>query len=278
MKRLAITLCIVLVAALAFFGRGRVNDWIIEIRKPAVPAEQPRPTDAAAPSPTPRPLPPGQAPTPSTSRTPAPTPTPTTGAINLAVPFSAQAPRGDWSLPWQEACEEASSILVDLYWRGSDTSVEQMERDIYAAVDWQKRTFGYYEHTTAAQTARMLREHVGYRRVEVIENADIADIAREVRAGRPVIVPLAGRLLGNPYYTSPGPVYHMLVVKGIAENGDVITNDVGTKHGRNLTYSPGVFLNAMHDAPEGGATYPPGVDPAQYILTGARRIVVVYPN
>ena len=88
-------------------------------------------------------------------------------------------------------------------------------------------------------------------------------------AGRPVIVPLAGRLLGNPYYTQPGPVYHMLVVKGIAENGDIITNDVGTRHGRNLTYAPDVFLNAMHDVPSGGDEWPAGVDPG--IRLGATR-------
>ncbi len=272
--KLGIAFAAVFTAVLLFAERGRLQDLAVELRKPAVPAEQPR----ATPSPTPKPAPPDATLLPTARPTSTSTPTPAAGAINLAVPFSSQAPRGDWSLPWQEACEEASSILVDLFWRGQDASVEQMERDIYAAVDWQTRTFGYYEHTTAAETARMLREHFGYRRVEVVDDAGIADIAAAVRAGRPVIVPLAGRLLGNPYYTQPGPVYHMLVVKGIAENGDIITNDVGTRHGRNLTYSPGVFLNAMHDVPEGGSAWPPGVDPAQYILTGARRIIVVYPN
>lgn len=276
MKRRGIILVIFLTAALVFFGRGRVQDWRIERSKPAVPSEQPR--TPLTPSPTPTPTPPGWTPTPTVARTPTTTPSPVTGAINLAVPFFSQAPRGDWSLPWQEACEEASSILVDAYWRDDTLSVEAMETGIRAAVDWQNRTFGYYEHTTAAETAQMLRELYGYRRVDVLDNADISDIAAQVRAGRPVIVPLAGRLLGNPYYTQPGPVYHMLVVKGIAENGDVITNDVGTRHGRNLTYTPDVFYNAMHDVPEGGSTWPAGVDPAQYILTGAKRIIVVYPN
>jgi hypothetical protein len=278
MRKHTVIVIIAVAIALALFERGQLNDWLIELRKPAVPREQPRPTGELTPTPTPRPVPPGATDTPTPSRTPSPTFVPVTGAINLAVPFSSQAPRGDWSLPWQEACEEASSILVDLYWRGLETSVEQMERDIYAAIDWETRTLGYYEHTTAAETARMLREHFGYRRVDVIGDATIADIVREVRAGRPVIVPLAGRLLGNPYYTQPGPIYHMLVVKGVTESGDLITNDVGTRHGKNLTYTPDVFYNAMHDVPEGGSTWPPGVDPAEYILTGAKRIIVVYPN
>lgn len=273
MKKLLIVGAVA-VALLAFTQRERIRDWNIERSKPAVPSEQPR--IPATPTPTPRPIPPGATPTPRPSALP--TPTPTTGAINLAVPFFSQAPRGDWSLPWQEACEEASAVLVGAYWENDPLSVEEMETRILAAVDWQQRNFGYYEHTTAAQTATMLKALYGFKRVEVVNNADIEDIALHVRAGRPVIVPLAGRLLGNPYYTSPGPVYHMLVVKGIAENGDIITNDVGTRHGRNLTYAPSVFLNAMHDVPEGGATWPPNVDPAEYIKTGARRIIVVYPN
>jgi hypothetical protein len=34
----------------------------------------------------------------------------------------------------------------------------------------------------------------------------------------------------------------------------------------------------MHDAPQGGSNWGTGVDPATYILTGRRAIIVVYPN
>lgn len=262
---LAAVFLLVFASALVLLERGRIRDWLVERGKPPVPSEQPAPTPSAT-----------LAVRPTTTPHPSPSPTPT--AINLAVPFYSQAPRGDWSLPWQEACEEASVILVDAFWAHQELSVAQMEDRILRLVDWQKQQFGYYEHTTAAETARMIREVMGYRRVEVVEDADIDDIRDHVLAGRPVIVPLAGRLLGNKFYTQPGPVYHMLVVKGIAENGDIITNDVGTRHGRNLTYAPDVFLHAMHDVPDGGSTWPPGADPAEYIATGPRRIVVVYPN
>jgi hypothetical protein len=153
-----------------------------------------------------------------------------------------------------------------------------METRILQLVDWSTRTLGYYQHTTAAETARYLREALGYRRVEVEYEVGVDRIAHHVRAGRPVIVPLAGRELGNPYYTQPGPVYHMLVVKGIAENGDVITNDVGTRHGRNLTYAPDVFEAAMHEVPLGGDSWPPNTDPVAFVRSGRKAIIVVYPN
>ncbi len=251
------------VLALVVF-RSDIRDIYIEQSKPPVPSEQPRAST------TPKPT--------ATISNASPLPSAAPKGVNLAVPFSSQAPRGDWSLPWQEACEETSALLVDAFWRGAMPSVEQVEAGILALVQWQQKNLGFYKHTNAAQTARMIREVYGYKRVDVLYDVSIADIASHVRAGRPVIVPLAGRQLGNPYYTSPGPVYHMLVVKGISDTGNIITNDVGTRHGRNFSYAPNVFYEAMHDVPTGGDEWPVDVDPVPYIESGRRAIIVVYPN
>ena len=92
-----------------------------------------------------------------------------------------------------------------------------------------------------------------------------------------MIVPAAGRLLGNKYFQQPGPVYHMLVVKGFTSDGKIITNDVGTRRGQNYVYDEDVFLNAIHEVPAGGDAWPPGVDPAEYIQTGRRAMITVHP-
>jgi hypothetical protein len=253
-----LTLLLIAIAFGFIAFRGIVRDTYIEWTKPAVPSE----------------IPVSEA-----TRTPTPTGVgAVAGPINLAVQFFTQAPAGDWSEPWQNACEESSAILVGAYWSNETLTADSMAQHILQAVAWENEHFGYYQETTAAQTAEMIRALYGYERVDVLYDVGIADILKNVRAGRPVIVPLAGQMLGNPYYKPPGPVYHMLVVKGVADNGDIITNDVGTRHGKNLTYSPSVFLNAMHDAPQGGATWPADVDPVQYIKTGRRAIIVVYPN
>ena len=132
-------------------------------------------------------------------------------------------------------------------------------------------------HTTAAETARILKEYFGYKRVEVIRDITIDDIKSHLLAGRPVIVPLAGRMLNNPYYTQPGPVYHMLVIKGFTKDGRFITNDVGTKRGQNYAYDAEALFNAIHDAPTGGDGWNVA-DPEEYIKTGGKVMVVVYPN
>ncbi len=261
-RSIVTTVGILVVAVVAGGYRYAIHDAYINYQKPPVPSEQPRSVVVS-----------------QEPNQPQPTPTPEIrGAINLAVPFSSQAPRGDWSLPWQEACEETSALLVDAFWRGVTPTEDEVVTSIQRLVDWQKEHLGFYQHTTAAETATMIRSVFGYRRVDVTYGISIEDLRREVRAGRPVIVPLAGRLLGNPFYTVPGPAYHMLIVKGVADNGDVITNDVGTRHGRNLTYSADVFLRAMHDVPTGGDDWSSDIDPAGYVLTGRRAMIVVYPN
>ncbi len=197
--------------------------------------------------------------------------------INLRVPFSPQAPHANWDLPYQEACEETSALLTHKFFKGGLLTPVIADNEILKIVDWEKENLGYYEHTTALETASILHEYFGYKRVEVQYDVSIDDIKKHVAAGRPVIVPLAGRLLGNPFYRAPGPVYHMLVVKGYTKEGKLITNDVGTRRGENYLYDPEVFLNAMHDAPSGGSAW--GAEkPEDYILTGKRAIIVVYPN
>lgn len=197
--------------------------------------------------------------------------------VNLAVPFSPQAPFGDWSLPYQEACEEISAILVHKYYMQKLLTPEMAKNEILKLVDWQKNRFSHYQHTTAQETATILREYYGYKRVDVLSGTTIDNIKSHILAGRPVIVPLAGRMLDNSYYKQPGPIYHMLVVKGITKNGDFITNDVGTKRGQNYVYDDELLFNAVHDAPEGGDGWLVA-NPEEYIKTGSKTIIVVYPN
>jgi hypothetical protein len=216
----------------------------------------------------------------STVKTAAPT-TPVASTkfagLNLAVPFSAQAPYGDWSLPYGETCEEASALLVDSFYQDAKLTPEIVKQELLKIVAWENKTFGYYEHTTAKETARILKEYFDYKRVDVNYDIFLADIKAQIMAGRPVIVPLAGRLIGNPYYRQPGPIYHMLVIKGLTKDGDFITNDVGTRRGYNYVYNANVLYDAIHDAPSGGGELTTA-ELEKDIPNGRKAIIVVYPN
>jgi hypothetical protein len=44
------------------------------------------------------------------------------GGEALDVPFTSQAPEGNWAEPWQNACEETSIVMVDAFFDGDELS------------------------------------------------------------------------------------------------------------------------------------------------------------
>lgn len=170
-----------------------------------------------------------------------------TTAVNLAVPFTSQAPHQIWELPFKEACEEASMLMLDAYYKKKTFTPDSATTDIEALVEWEKKTFGYYEDTTAEEVVQTLRNYFNYEKAGIDRDASAENIKKYLRAGTPVIIPAAGRLLPNPNFRQPGPLYHMLVVKGITEGGNFITNDPGTRKGHNFVYTPEALVEAIHD-------------------------------
>lgn len=167
--------------------------------------------------------------------------------INLDVPFFPQAPDADWSLPWKEACEEASIVLAHYYLTGETLDKETFKREVLALADWQIGEWGHYIDTNIEQTARMLEEFFGHDSYKIIDDPTPEQIKRELAEGHPVVAPFAGRQLGNPFYSGQGPYYHMMVIVGYDDKGNFITNDVGTRRGHDFVYSIETIMSAMND-------------------------------
>lgn len=184
-------------------------------------------------------------------------------SLNLEAPFFSQAPHGNWDYPWQEACEEASVLIVANVYFEHDWTVDEFNQEILDIVDWEVEKFGDYEHTTMEQTAQMLEEYLGLETV-LHNDPTFEDIQEILARGHLIVMPFAGREMGNPFFTAPGPVYHVLVVKGYKEGEKLITHDVGTRRGEDYVYSWDVLDNALHDY----------ADP---IDAGARRYIEVLP-
>ncbi|TAN57512.1 hypothetical protein EPN15_04040 [Patescibacteria group bacterium] len=166
--------------------------------------------------------------------------------INLKVPFTPQAPHANWELPYGEACEEASALMVHYFFNKKTFTKESADMEIKKLVDFQTKKYGFYKDSTADETARFIKDYWKYKKVRVLP-ASIDAIKQELATGRPVIIPAAGRLLGNPNFRHPGPLYHMLVVKGYTKDGKFITNDPGTRNGANYVYDQKALMNAIHD-------------------------------
>ena len=48
----------------------------------------------------------------------------------IEVPFTSQAPTGDWSQPWQDACEETSIYMVSSFYAGDAIKRDEAVRRI----------------------------------------------------------------------------------------------------------------------------------------------------
>jgi hypothetical protein len=188
-------------------------------------------------------------------------------SINLAVPFTPQAPHANWDYPYKEACEEASVYMVSQYYEGVDEGLidaDVADEEMLKIVAFEEGLFGYYEDTTVDQTGIFAELMYGFS-VETIQNPTVDDIKQQLAQGRPVIVPAAGRLLGNPYFTAPGPIYHMVVIRGYTEDDQFIVNDPGTKRGEAYLYDFDTLMSAMHDW-NGG----------EEITEGQKTVLVLY--
>lgn len=189
-------------------------------------------------------------------------------SANLALPFTSQAPTGNWDVVHEDTCEEASIYMVAQYFDGVAEGVMNSttsDNAMLALVTYEDaHEYGY--SVSAAELKAIIEDYYdGKYEVNIIDNPTADDIKAFINDGYPVIVPAAGQQLGNPFFTGDGPLYHMLVIRGY-EDGRFITNDPGTRHGENYTYAEDVLMSAIHDWNNG--------DP----VNGTPRVLVMTPK
>jgi hypothetical protein len=172
--------------------------------------------------------------------------------ILINVPFTSQAPFAKWDEFHEEACEEAAIIMVKYFLDKKELTPQVAEKEIQNLIKFQIKNYGDYKDSTAKQIVQMYSDFYGQSKngmeFKVIYDFQKDDLKKYLAKGNPIIVPAAGRLLKNPYFTPPGPLYHNLVLTGYSGN-KVITNDPGTKRGKNYEYDINILYEAIHDFP-----------------------------
>lgn len=167
--------------------------------------------------------------------------------VNLAIPFLSQAPKQNWDMPYQEACEEASMLMVDAFYRGKvgKFTSEEGDRAILDLVSFEERR-GKTADLTAAEVAEIAKAKWDY---DVVVTSTVTPelVKRALANGYPVMLPADGKRLENPNFRNGGPPYHMLVIKGYIGNQTWITNDPGTRLGADFTYRYAHLLTVAHD-------------------------------
>ena len=170
-------------------------------------------------------------------------------STHLEVPFICQAPlqtEKNWKYH-EESCEEAAVLQAYLYQMGQTMSKEQAHEEILKMTDWQVENFGEHRDIYADDVKKFINGYydMPLEEIEIVYNASLEDIETYLLKGYPVIVPIMGDILDNPYYPHPG--YHMLIATGYTEDR-IITNDNGTRRGENFSYDKETFSEAMNSA------------------------------
>lgn len=176
-------------------------------------------------------------------------------AILYEVPFTSQAPLGNWQdLRQENGCEEASAMMAMAWARGKGKFVpSEAEKEIIAIADYELEKYGDFHDTSAKDTAeRIFKDYFKYGNVAVKYNIGAEDIKAELSKGNLVVVPMNGQKLKNPFYKPPGPIVHMIVVVGYdGAAKEFITNDPGTRHGEKYRYKEEILEGALRDYPTG---------------------------
>lgn len=174
--------------------------------------------------------------------------------IIYSVPFTSQAPLGQWKNEiFQDGCEEASALMAMSWVNHTVLNPTSSTKAIQDLVDFEKNyPAGYRPDLSASDTAKLIQDYYHYSNIKVLSNATSAKLITELKKGNLVIAPMNGRRLKNPHFKQPGPLHHMLVIIGYdPQKQEFVTNDPGTRYGASYRYSVKTFMNALEDYPSG---------------------------
>lgn len=196
------------------------------------PAASPSPSDPASPSPAP---------------TPVPTPIPQSAFIK--VPYTPQAPRGNWDPAHEEYCEAAAVLMAGAFYSGDRRPVipaDEADRRMGEIVAFERQTWPAALDLTLDRIGQTGAHFYGLK--PSVAPATLDGVRREVAAGHPVILPLMthggpGGEKISPHYGKVS-VYHVLLVTGY-DAQKLYTNDAGFLQGQNWSYTWEVLQSAI---------------------------------
>ena len=192
-------------------------------------------------------------PAPSTvpSPTPTPAPTPLPDSVFIKVPYTPQAPTGNWDAAHEEYCEAAAALMVGRYYQNQKYPGDRIPpADADAAmgqiVAYERQSWPGVLDLSLARVA-LVAQHF-YNLDATIGPATLAGVKRAIASGQPVLIPVmthggpGGARIAAPYGSVS--VYHVMVITGY-DSQKLYTNDPGFVQGQNWAYTWDVLQLAM---------------------------------
>jgi hypothetical protein len=172
-------------------------------------------------------------------------------AVLLPVPFTPQAPLGNWA-DKQHTCEEANLVQVDRYLHGDHSGALIDARTADAAIN-QITKWKPTLDLTPDMVGKVAQQYMGWN--YQILPADRINMHTQLALGRPLIVGVRTHGLGNPNY--PGyrthyeqtgySVAHYVTVVGYQPGDVLILNDPGLTKGHGYHIKFDQLIYAIND-------------------------------
>ncbi len=191
--------------------------------------------------------------------------------VELAVPFVAEAPDGNWTGAWKDACEESSMAMVDNFYRGkTSVSVADAKKYMQMLFDVEKKLYRSNMNSSSPQLTHLIDAYSDFSST-VKTDPTIEDIKKELDARHPVISLHRGAELKNKNvaFLASGSSYHVLVVTGYDDaSREFITNDPGDRvAGEAHRYGYDLFMHSLHD-----------YNYSNYMADGPARVLFTFPK
>lgn len=166
----------------------------------------------------------------------------------VEVPFTSQAPGGNWSEPWQNACEETSIYMVSSFYANDPIKRDEAILKIKEILKVKNAEIKVSKDESLATISQLIVDLKLPWTTQLISDPTKEMLKKELADGRPIIVPVYAPALKSSRYGAYGPDYHVLVLTGYDDkDGVFIVNDPGTKDGEGLRFHYDTFMNAIHD-------------------------------
>lgn len=186
----------------------------------------------------------------------------------IKTAFIPQSPEQNWDEPWQDACEEASLLTVNYFYKNQNPNIPTIRDDILKMIDFENSQ-NFTHDMTVDQMTIVAQKYLGYK-TEIIDSPTTENIKKYISQDIPVVVPANGKILyqENKHFTNGGPYYHNLTILGYDDTkNQFIVHDVGTKSGAYFKYSYQLLINSIHDFPTSKNK--------EDINTGSKRVLIL---
>jgi len=164
---------------------------------------------------------------------------------NIDVPFTSQAPTGNWSEPWKNACEETSIYMVSSFYAGDTIKQASAIKHIKEIITTKNKEFNVSADESLEKISEIIKLLELPWQTEIVTDPSIDDIKKQLANNQPIIAPVFGPAL---FKAVDGPDYHVMVITGYDDKtSEFIVNDPAMKNGKGMRFKYDIFMNAIHD-------------------------------